>query len=227
MRHTLEAIAQAIASKSSGVPLDTAATSGVEIVRETVKPKPSIGAQSDYVFAKLSVKLHGRELRDVPAQRMADWVWQVVEVESPVHFDEVVRRIRDAAGLAKAGDPIREAIQRGVQYVARQEVIVAQEQFLWRNPIHPPSIRNRSALPSYLKKLELVHPEEIKAALKKVIEEAFGISSGEAIAASTRLLGFERVTESMRQQTEKLISELLGSDVCCEEGGKLRISNRR
>jgi len=83
------------------------------------------------------------------------------------------------------------------------------------------------AFPGVLKKLELVHADEIRAALKKVVEEAFGISSGEGAAASMRLLGFERVTESMRQKAENLISELLESDVLCEEGGKLRISNRK
>jgi very-short-patch-repair endonuclease len=222
LKRTLQVIEQAIASEGPPTSSNPANALQTEVIRERAAPHNSTEHQNNYVFARLRLELRGFELRTVPAQRMAEWVQQVVQVESPVHFDEVVRRIREAAGLERAGNPIREAVLQGAQYAARQGKIVLQDQFLWKMPIQPPVIRNRSMLLNHLKKIELVHPGEIKAAIMKVVEQAFGISREEAVTASMRLLGFERVTELMRERTDRLISELVDNGSLCELGGKLR-----
>lgn len=225
LRRTLEAIDRAIASQSVTIPSKPASSPLIEVKREAVSPAYLEEISHEYVFARLHVKLNSLQLREIPANKMAEWVQQVVTVESPVHFEEVVRRIREAAGVARAGDPIREAIRQGAEHVARQGKIVFQDQFLLRSPVQPPTIRNRSAFSNALKKLELVHPEEIKASLKTVVEQSFGISREEAVTASLRLLGFERVTEAMRERTHQLISELLDSRVFSEQGERLKVAD--
>lgn len=59
------------------------------------------------------------------------------------------------------------------------------------------AVRDRSDLPSQMRKLPLVAPAEIDAAIELATSESFGIGFNYAAAAACRLLGFARVTEEI------------------------------
>lgn len=222
LKRALEAIEQALICKEdpSHPPQLPAITA--EIEREPQK-EPIQGPNStEYAFAKPNVVLRGFQLRDTYPQKMAEWVLQVVEVESPIHLEEIVRRIREAAGLGRAGDPIREAVLRGIKFGVKQGKIEYRKKIAWITPISAPKVRNRSALPSAYKKLEFVAVEEIEIALIEVIETSFGISREEAIISALRLLGFERVTQDMFNRVTDLITKLVKSGRITIEGNKLK-----
>ena len=120
LRRTLEVISQAIAARGSPARLESQTDSPIEIRRDAAAPARPARKQKVYVFATPSIYLRGRELRDISAREMSEWVLQVVEVESPVHFEEVVRRIREAARLERAGDPIKRAIRKGIRAAVRE-----------------------------------------------------------------------------------------------------------
>lgn len=58
-------------------------------------------------------------------------------------------------------------------------------------------IRDRSGLPVAARKIELIAPEELKAAIKTIVESSFGINGGEIPAAVARLLGFGRTIDDI------------------------------
>jgi hypothetical protein len=58
-------------------------------------------------------------------------------------------------------------------------------------------IRDRSGLPVAARKIELIAPEELKAAIKTIVESSFGINGGEIPAAVARLLGFGRTSDDI------------------------------
>jgi hypothetical protein len=154
---------------------------------------------------------------------MSEWVQEVVEVESPVHIDEVIRRIRDAAGLERAGEAIQHAIRQGVQHANKVGKILRDGDFLWFQRIHPVSVRNRANFPNPYKKLDLVHSAEIKVAIIQLVRESFGITRQEIGASVLRDMGFERTTDLMRERVDDLINELLAEDALSEQNGKLRL----
>lgn len=231
LRRLLQAIEQALAtqSESSVTPpapnLDTGQSDPDPKITmresETAVRLPAISVP-EYTFAQLRITLRWRQLREISPVKMADWVIQVVEVESPVHFEEVVRRIREAAGLARAGKAIRKAVLQGIKYASANGEVIFDKPFVLKNPPNEPIPRDRSSLPNHIKKLEYVHPDEIKAALVLVVERAFGISQDEAIIEALRLLGFERVTEAMRQRVNSLINELYNESKLQLQGDLLR-----
>ncbi len=217
LRRLLQALEQAIATQSEShvtppwpnPDTDQHALDPEITMKEnqTAAMLPSISVPK-YIFAQPRVTLGWRQLRDISPVEMADWVVQVVEVESPVHFEEVVRRIREAAGLARAGNSIRRAVLNGIQYASAKGKVIFDEPFVLKNLPNQPIPRDRSSLPNHIKKLEYVHPDEIKAALILVVESSFGISQDGAINEALRLLGFERVTEVMRRRVLSLINAL-------------------
>jgi very-short-patch-repair endonuclease len=177
-----------------------------------------------YKKAKLSINLDGRELRDIYLEPMAGWVKTVVDIESPVHIDEVILRIREAAGIDRAGSAIKDAIFRGAQYAARNHKMEFEKDFLWKLPRNKPEIRNRADFPSYLKKIEYIHPEEIKMALIEVVETSYGISRDDAIALTLKQLGFDRSHESLCNYVDKQIEKLIKIGNILQNGNQLNIN---
>lgn len=55
-------------------------------------------------------------------------------------------------------------------------------------------VRDRSDFPQQQKKVELVAPEEICAAIEQTVEQSFGLPAEDVAVAACHLLGFARVT---------------------------------
>ncbi|MBK8870757.1 MAG: DUF3320 domain-containing protein [Elusimicrobia bacterium] len=224
MKRLLAAIDQAIAVKGQRVDRrEPVLGAPGNVSRKTSNEHGRNPSSIPYKVCGIRIPLDGAELRDVEPQRMSEWVWKVVEIESPIHFDEIVRRIREASGMERAGDAARDAIKRGIRPLKDQGKILVEKEFLWKSPKHPPQVRNRGEFPGHLKKLELIHPDEVKVAIIEAVKRSFGIAKGEVGSAALTLLGFERVTGLMSQQTERILHELISEGKITEHNGVLKL----
>ena len=71
-------------------------------------PEPQESSSTEkYKLAKLFISTGGVHLHEVPSSKMANWIQEVVKIESPVHLDEVTRRIATAVGVSKIGNRIQ------------------------------------------------------------------------------------------------------------------------
>ncbi|MCH8282241.1 MAG: DUF3320 domain-containing protein [Chloroflexi bacterium] len=181
---------------------------------------------SEYILAELSVSTHGLELHTIPRETMASWVTEVVNVESPVHIQEVGRRIANAAGVAKIGARIQETLLEATRYAARSGEIRVQDQFLWRKDMEQPELRDRSNLANSSRKLELIALEEIAIAVHMVVKVAYGIQQRDVPGLAVRLLGFARVTEDMRSRVEWVVDQMIGERRLVVRGSLLEVPDR-
>lgn len=229
MRRVIEAIQQAIAAcgiqscqvdSGENVPGEPAHTGDVS--RHVSQANSPGSLSSKYEVCTIHIPAQCVDLWDVNPSKMASLVATVVDVESPVHFDEVVRRLREAAGLERAGNRIRQAIRNGVNHAKRAGTIMVNNDFLWKTPLHTPEIRDRSEFPNNLKKLELIAAAEIREALLAVVKHSYGIGRNDAIVAALQLLGFERVTEVMKSSVDADLSELISSELIRVDGDALK-----
>lgn len=186
-----------------------------------------LGAEP-YRCADLSAlrgELSWRDLQTCSASWIAPWVVAVVEVESPVHEGEVVRRIVEAAGYQRAGSRLRRAVRRGIAHATLRSQIEGRGQFLWASDGTPVTVRDRGALPPSARKMDLVAPEEIEAAVLKVVDAAVGIAAEEACVEVARLFGFARTTTAMREPISGAISRLTERGAVETTGGHLRMGS--
>ena len=209
LRRCIEAIEQARVGRS----LDATVLSNeqpAEVVETPlVQPPPEVPELErlpDYQFAKLSVPSH-LPLHELNPKVMADLVRQVAEVESPVHIDEVVRRIREAADLGRAGTRIREAVEAGIRTAAAAGVqfdgsflSVAGREV---------KLRSRAHFPSQFRKLEWIADSELALAVLEVVDRSFRISISELSARVPRLIGFDRATAAMRARVAGVVQGLV------------------
>jgi hypothetical protein len=156
--------------------------------------------------------------------KLADWVYQVVTVESPVHFDEMAHRVAEAAGVAKVGSRIKDSLLRAAAYLQRANSIQRRGEFLWLKDMQEPVVRDRSTLGNGSRKLKFISPEEIHLAMKHVVRNAIAIAPDELIALVVRLFGFNRVTEEMRAELFTLIDDALSRNIVHLDAGLLTLT---
>lgn len=143
---------------------------------------------------------------------MARWIAQVVEIESPVHVDDVMTRITNVAGVRRVGSRIRAAMETGVSRAERLELLWRGGDFLWHPDMSEPPVRDRSQLETPERKLEFVAPEEIQAAIKLTVERSFSISRDDLLSEALLLLGFRRMTGQARERLEVELQGLISQD---------------
>jgi hypothetical protein len=143
-----------------------------------------------------------------------NWILQVVQVESPVHLQEVARRIASAAGVKRVGSRIRNRIRTAADEAVREGKIYRLDDFLWRRDHKQVPLRRRDRLPPAMRKIDLISPQEIGTALLHAVRASHGIDKTGAINEAARLFGFKRVGPSIRSRFKTVLDGLV-------EGGAL------
>jgi hypothetical protein len=177
-----------------------------------------------YKKALLRVNTQGIQLGDVDPAQLVDAVKAVVDAESPVHQDDLLRRITEAAGLSRAGNKIQGVISKATQIALRQGLIKKRREFLWQPDMSETSVRNRIELSQQEKKIDRISPEEITSALILQVESNFSMSQDEAISEAGRCLGFQRVTAQSKQVIEKQLKILVINGTFEQVGEMLQVS---
>jgi len=180
------------------------------LAREAPAPPGTPGAPP-YQLAQLPPVIRQKEIHRHPAGRLAAWVAEVVAVESPVHADEVTRRLALAAGATQVGARIRASVAAAFRVAGQLGSIRPQGDFLWTPTMRPGAapVRDRSALPAASRKLSLVAPEELTAAVLAVVSGSFSLEKSATPTAAARLLGFARPGEEQRQVLAAVVEQLL------------------
>lgn len=157
----------------------------------------------------------------MPTATLIEWLSEVVECESPIHWLEAARRIANGAGVQRVGNRIQNAFAGACKSGSRNRKFLFDGTFLRSVSQQQLLIRDRSELPPQMKKLALVAPEEIDAAIEYVTNESYGISFDQASLAACRLLGFSRVTGEMQVTADRRRDFLLARGLLEQRGEML------
>lgn len=151
------------------------------------------------------------ELHETPVSVMADLIEQVVRIESPVHFDEVIVRLRTAWGLQRAGARIEAAVEQGASLALNRGRVMRDGVFLSTPGVEPYPRDRGNALSSSLRKLEMIPPTEIAAGVVHVVASNFGATDEEITLTVSRMLGFKATSTPFRKIIGAVVDSLLAS----------------
>ena len=177
-------------------------------------PEATRQVADPYLLGNPGVRLSGQEFHEVWSGQVMNWILQVVQVESPVHLQEVARRIASAAGVKRVGSRIRNRIRTAADEAVREGKIYRLDDFLWRRDHKQVPLRRRDRLPPAMRKIDLISPQELGAALLHAVRASHGIDQTGAINEAARLFGFKRVGPSIRSRFKTVLDGLV-------EGGAL------
>jgi len=160
-------------------------------------------------------------LTEVTFTHLAELLRSVVQVESPVHVHEAMRRVIDAYGVAKIGRQIRKHLEVAIQRASNKGWLRRHGSFLYDADRRNIMIRDRSTIYNRSRKLEFIAPVEIRAAIVLVVRHAHGIPAEEVPTATCTLLGFSRTTAEMATQVHTQIEALLQRGRIVDQHGLL------
>ena len=194
--------------------------------REAVAPELLATSATAYQLARLPATVAHQELHLHPPGQLANWVTEVVRVESPVHPDDVARRLGQAAGATQVGRRMRASIDTAIRMATALQTVRQQDGFLW-DALAPGTVlplpRDRSALPAGWRKLALIAPQELAQAALYVVRQSFAIEREAVAGPAAKLLGFVRlVGDEPRQLFEEAIQHLLSTNQVTDTNGVLR-----
>ena len=146
------------------------------------------------------------ELHLISPENLALAVEDIVRVETPIHIDEVVRRIRTLWGLQRAGNRIREAIERGVRVAAVRGKIAIDGDFL-TIPNAAIRLRRRNGDPPA--RIEHISDAEIAVAVRHVLRTQFATSRDDLITTSARRFGIQATSAAAAARIDAVITRMV------------------
>jgi hypothetical protein len=155
---------------------------------------------------------------------LADVVVQIVEVEGPVHGDEVARRVTSIWGNLRTGSRIDAAVRRALNSAVKNDRLVVTDRFYQISGRETVPIRTRESVTSGgLKKPEMLPPHEIDAALLGFVVAHVGAEVEEVIRGVARLFGFRSTSKQLASRIESRLSTLIESRKLLREQDSLSV----
>ncbi len=192
------------------VPVEVVTIERADVTEIGLQPVSFESTTPFYEEASLTPRT-ATELHEAPISILTELVKRTVELEGPVHRDEVINRIRAAWGLQQTGSRIRSHVGHAVDVaVSGADVYRSGDFLLW--PGAEVRLRDRSAVVSPgLRRIEMIPPMEIDQGLTSLIATSLGATEGEAVNAVARGLGFKATSSQLRDVIVARI-EVLKSD---------------
>jgi very-short-patch-repair endonuclease len=131
---------------------------------------------------------------------------QILKIESPVHIDEMIKRIRENHGLKRTGQKIKNAIIEAVNYSERNEKLVNRGDFLWMD-INDVKVRRRGN--EVAAKIEMICNEEIAEAAKLVLKSQHATSPDELAIQTSRLFGIRSTSGTIAERIKGVVSKMI------------------
>lgn len=183
-----------------------------ELVEANVAASNSMSVP--YVEAAFRVSTK-RDVHELPVKELAEIVTRIVEIEGPIHEEEIGRRVASLWGLKRLGNRVEEAVARARAEAAAAGAIRASGPFYRHSAQETVPVRDRSEASPQLLKAEHLPPEEIRATVTAVVRAHFGMSEEEAVGEAARVLGYRRVSPQVRELVGGIVRQMLEEQLLC------------
>ena len=168
------------------------------------------------------------DLHETAPSVLAKAVQRVVDVEGPVHIEEVGRRLSRLWGYKRTGSRIKTAVEGAARRAVRQNNIrfdgPPSQGFLDRcDRPGVPEVRDRSNASPSVRMTVMLPPSELQAAILAAIERNIGICPSDSAIEVARMLGFKSTSAAMRRLVESQARKLVAEGRVLDDNGELRL----
>ena len=127
-------------------------------------------------------------------------------MEGPIHYDEVVKRVRTFWGLSRAGRRVQSVMKEAVHLGVLDGQIIQKNDFLYYKDA-PVVVRRRTGKPPA--KMDLVSREEIAAAVRIVLESQYATQRDELVREVSRIFGGKVARGPAITRITRVINDLI------------------
>jgi very-short-patch-repair endonuclease len=163
-----------------------------------------------YTEASFPVSLVG-ELHEVPVDNLASIVERIVQIEAPIHEEEVARRAARMMNKDRAGNRILSSVRTALNHAANKLGTIRSDGKYWVPTASDwmPKVRDRSAASTSLQKADAIAPSEIECAIAVVVGTNGRLPRDQVAVAASRLLGFQRTGRDLRLHIETTLNNMI------------------
>ena len=157
-----------------------------------------------------------------PLRDRMEAIIKIVDMEGPLHSEEVARRLAACWGKERTGTRIQEAANEAIKAAAKQGLIVAEDDFVARTALDVCAPRDRANVSSpTLRNPRMIPPVEIRTGLIMTIERHVGVTPEEAAFEVTRMFGFQRTGSELRDVIQRQMDRLVTHGSLVMKDGRL------
>lgn len=156
------------------------------------------------------------ELLQAPIEELVSLIHEIVDVEGPIHVEELSRVATDVYGSRAAGhaaDRVHEALGLAIS----EGDVQRRGEFVWPRAMQRPPVRWRGA-PGAVTSASLICEEEVVEAVLWAVEHDFGVPREDLGAAAMRALGYKRVGKQLQVLGERAARAAL-------ESGRVKVAD--
>lgn len=165
------------------------------------------------------------QFEEVPDDWLEKQALRVVEIEGPVHKEVVIRRIREAAAIKKAGRAIRRRFDAVFASLSRRRKIRVAGDFITLGDAVAIAVRNRNDVAGVSSEIGEIAPEEIReVCMKHIMPDAFSIEREALYRSLLASLGLGALSASRKKYLADIVAELLRRGALKETGGRIMLA---
>ena len=225
LRKLLEAVERARTVRDP-VPAPATGRARPPVEREVRALEPEI---ERVPYREASFAVHeSLPLHEAPRATVARYVVQIVEIEGPIHLEELGRRLSRLWGYKRAGSRIQDSVRRAVSVAVRGGSLrhsgASTGAFLEPGAGAAVTVRDRSSVDSAtLRRVDMLPPVELSQSIFQVVERSIGITERELAVEVARAFGFKSTSADMRACVTENARRLVTEGRLSVEGSEYRL----
>lgn len=179
-----------------------------------------------YVEAKFK-KVSRKDLDELDNFQLIELVTKIVEIETPVHGEEVMRRAADIYKTERMTSKLSRLLESALADAVNAGKLENGLGFYSLPGVSSVEVvRSRADVESPgLRKPEFLPSAEVRFALERVAAVAIGVGREDAIIEASRLLGFASTRSNLREVIERELEALLGRGILEERDNALFVTS--
>ena len=217
LKRCAEAIEQAKAAKQIIPEPKPEPLAPKAVVERELKKPPVIATLPPYKISPVQISGGTTTLNALSIQQLSEILSEIAHVEAPIHTEELMKRVRDAAAIKSVGPKLRDSLFEAINLGTKMGKLDVHGPFVYV-PSAEVQARNRAGIKG--KNLDFVSDDEIGQAMKLVAEKCYGAGESELASQTCRLLGFERTTAAMQMRVVAVMKSMLSrNELILEDNG--------
>ncbi len=204
------------------------ATPDTPLAEESEESEPELRPDGSSAWVKVPIETIGDSTSFEDAayeDTLIELIKKIVEVEGPVHRHRVMRCLMKSHDVSRATSKVKERVHELVERAAARKVVTVADEFVWhrdQDREHFQAFRSGDAR-GKTRSPELVAPEEIAAALRRVLKGAIALPEEDLFRAAGQLLGYRRTTDKLKVALESGLALVIERRGAVRDGERIRL----
>ncbi|WP_407432886.1 DUF3320 domain-containing protein [Methanobrevibacter sp.] len=144
------------------------------------------------------------DLFSQPIDNVSNSINKIVNVEGPIHVNEVIKRVKDSCHIKRAGSKMKKQVLRGIKESENSGNIIRIGDFLYDASSNDVVIRRREK-----PKIELISDEEIAKNIETILSHKQSVTTASLTREVARNFGFKSTSRKTSSKIKSVLDSMI------------------